>query len=131
MDQREKVDRMVEGLIRLSRRVLSQDGWAREQAGAMAGRAAHLLVRTTDLSGTYSRRLTLGPGLEIMDAGGEEPYHTISVDYDTLLALLAGDLDWGTAWAQGRVEFDGPDYVRHAMLWERGFRRLRRYLEGG
>jgi len=127
MNQREEVDRTINGLIKLSRWILSQDAWAKERASPMEGRVAHLLVFTKD--GTYSKRLKLLPGFELADAGDDPPYHTISMNYDTFLALLAGDMDWGQALVQGWVAFDGPNYFYHAMLWEKGFKRYRKYMD--
>lgn len=124
-----KVDEIIDGLLRLSKKVLPHDDWAKEKAEPMVGRPAQLVVY--DLGKTYSRRLKLGPNFEVLDAEGEDPYHQISMTYDTLIALLTNDLDWGQAWTEGRVEFTGPDYARHAMLWAKGFKRMRGYLGVG
>ena len=121
-----KVDQIIDGLIRLGQKIAPADDWVQKHSREMVGRTAQIQV--WDLDRTYPRRLRLGPGFTIQESQ-DEPYHVIGMDIDTFTALLSGDLDWGQAWTEGKIEFDGPDFVRHAMLWAKAFRRYRGYLQ--
>jgi len=126
--EKTKVDEIIDGLLRLSQKIIPHDDWAMARAEPMMGKPAQLVVY--DLGKTYSRCLKLGSNFEVLDAEGAEPYHQISMAYDTMIALLAGDLDWGQGWTEGKIEFSGQDYVKHAALWSKAFKRFKGYLGG-
>ena len=120
-----RIDAIVNGLIRLSGRIIGQDSWARERVGGGVGNVAQLEI--FDIEDRYSRRLELTPELRVVDST-KEPIHTIRMHTDTMLALLSDELDFGEAYNRGLVEFEGRDYHVHAMAWSRAFRMLRGYI---
>jgi putative sterol carrier protein len=59
-----------------------------------------------DLDVVFAGRLTDGQLIDIRRASSPDAQIRLAMTSDDLLALVAGDLNMGTAWATGRVKVD-------------------------
>ena len=120
-----RIDAIVNGLIRLSSKIMGQDPWVKERVREGIGNIA--AIEIFDIEDRYTRRLELTPDLRIVDST-KEPIHTIRMHTDCFLSLLSGEVEFSEAYNQGLIEFEGREYHLHAFAWGKAFKRLRGYL---
>jgi len=124
-----RVERIINGLLKLQNLVVGPkpvDEWTLKKVKENIGNIA--MLRVYDRKGVSEVTLKLTEGLKIVKTN-EKPKHVITMDIGTLLDILTGDLDFGDAYVNGRINFQGEDYHLHCFLWAKAFKRLRRTLK--
>ena len=123
-----EVEGIIDGLLELQNLIVGPnpvDEWVLERAKENIGNIA--MLRVYDEEGVSEVTLKLTEDLKIVKTN-ENPKHVITMHIDTLLDILAGDLDFGSAYVKGLVDFQGDSYHLHALLWAKSFERLRGVL---
>lgn len=126
-----EVKEIIDGLLKLQDKIMKKEKWTIKEAEKNVGNIAQIEIY--DVFGKYSDRLKLDKNYRIVRTN-EKPKHIIRMHIDTFIDLLLGErdgepFDFGKAWVQGLVEFQGEDYITHAMKWAEVFSKLRKYLD--
>ena len=121
----EKIVRLQDEILRRVDRVAYEE--LIEELSREPDRVGVLEIRSKD--GVDRVAIALSGGrARIVDGASYD--HKVSMDVDTFLDLVTGDLDLGEAWALGLVDVEGEDDTYHLVRWVKWFRVLREGLRG-
>ena len=96
-----EVGEIIDGLLELQNLIVGPnpvDEWVLERVKENIGNVA--MLRVYDEEGVSEVTLKLTEDLKIVKTS-ENPKHVITMHIDTLLDILAGDLDFGSAYVKG------------------------------